>query len=252
VQIDPATLLLFATALVLQPGWTTELGVDDDGLLVLEGGLQTLVDTQAAGCVAVAKPFSEDGVDVISVIAAPEISPPDVWRAVDEVVVKLNKGELWHGEHPGQELTDGHSWSVTETTETFDEWDAPNDSDDHWRSHLPHWSGDAVTELTAAPGVAELAASLTEAAPELAGPTACVQAATAAYDKYGFTAAAVTAFAMALGLPSFVERTVRRIDVTFEGPHAVVAIARGGAWEGMPLFHAWVTPDMHIASTDSD
>jgi hypothetical protein len=250
LEIDPATLLVFATALVLQPCWTTELGVDDDGLLVLDGGLQTLVDTQAAGCVAVAKPFSEDGVDVISVIAAPEISPPDVWRAVDEVVAKLDKGELWHGEHPGRELTDGHSWSVTETTETFDEWEAPNDSDDHWRSHLPHWSGDAVTELTAAPGVAELAASLTEVAPELAGPTACVQAATAAYDRYGFTAASVTAFAMALGLPSFVERTIRRIDITFDRPHAVVAIARGGAWESVPLFHAWVTPDMHIASTE--
>jgi hypothetical protein len=31
--------------------------------------------------------------------------------------------------------------------------------------------------------------------------------------------------------------------------HAVVAIARGGAWESVPLFHAWVTPDMHIVST---
>jgi hypothetical protein len=55
---------------------------------------------------------------------------------------------------------------------------------------------------------------------------------------------------MALGLPSFVERTIRRIDITFDRPHAVVAIARGGAWESVPLFHAWVTPDMHIASTE--
>ena len=56
---------------------------------------------------------------------------------------------------------------------------------------------------------------------------------------------------MATGLPSAVERTIRRIEVNFDRSHAVVAIARGGAWESMPLFRAWVTPDMHIASTDS-
>jgi hypothetical protein len=250
LEIDPTTLLVFATALVLQPRWTDELTADDDGLLVLDGGLQTLVDTHAAGCVAVAKPFSMDGVDVVSVIAAPEVSPPDVWRAVDEVVAKLNNAALWHGEHPGDELTDGHSWTVRETTETFIEWDAPNDYDDLWRSHLPRWSGDALSALTDAPGVAELAASLTEVAPELAGPTACVQAATAAYDESGFSAAAVTAFALASGAPSAVERTIRRIDITYDRPHAVVAIARGGAWESVPLFHSWVMPDMHIASTD--
>jgi hypothetical protein len=250
LQIDAATLLVFATALVLQPRWTAELATDGDVLLVLDDGLQTLVETHAAGRVAVAKPFSEDGVDVVSIIAAPEISPPDVWRAVDEVVAKLNQGALWHGEHPGAELTDGHSWTVRETTETFIEWDAPNDFDNLWRSHLPRWSGDALSALTDAPGVAELSASLTEVAPELAGPTTCVQAATATYDEGGFSAAAVTAFAMAMGAPSFVERTIRRVEITFGGPHAVVAIARGGAWEGLPLFHSWVTPDMHIASSD--
>jgi len=249
LQIDPATLLVFATALVLQPRWTAELATDDDGLLVLDGGLQTLVDTEAAGLVAVAKPFSEDGVDVVSVIAAPEVSPPDVWCAVDEVVAKLNQGALWHGEHPGGELTDGHSWTVRETTETFIEWDAPDNFGDLWRSHLPRWSGDALSALTDAPGVAELTASLTEVAPELAGPTERVQAATAAYDESGFSAAAVTALAVAMGAPRAVERTIRRIEITFDQPHAVVAIASGGAWERMPLFHAWVTPDVHIVST---
>ena len=34
----------------------------------------------------------------------------------------------------------------------------------------------------------------------------------------------------------------RTKDVTFDRPHAVVAVARGGAWEGVPLFHCWVTP----------
>ena len=26
----------------------------------------------------------------------------------------------------------------------------------------------------------------------------------------------------------------------FDRPHAVVAVARGGAWEGVPVVHAWV------------
>lgn len=243
LQIDPLTELVLATALVLQPRWTAELGTDENGLLVLDDGLQTIVDTSAAGLVAVAKPFSEDGVDVVSVIAAPAVSPTDVWRAVDEVVAKLNAGALWHGQSPGGNPADGHAWTVRETTETFIEWDAPDDDDDYlWRSHLPRWEAAVDSTLTAAPGVAELAASLREAAPELNGPVECVQAATAAYDENGFEAAAVTAVAMAMGAPQFVKRTIHRVEVTFDRPHAVVAVARGGAWEGMPLFHCWVTP----------
>ena len=240
--IDPLTELVLATALVLQPRWTTELGTDENGLLVLDDGLQTIVDTDAVGRVAVAKPFSEDGVDVISVIAAPDVSPADVWRAVDEIVAKLNEGALWHGEFPAGNSADGHAWTVRKTTETFIEWDAPSDDDYLWRSHLPRWDAAVDSALTAAPGVAELAASLRQAAPELDGPVECVQAATAAYDENGFEAAAVTAVAMAMGAPQFVKRTIHRVEVTLDRPHAVVAVARGGAWEGVPLFHCWVTP----------
>lgn len=241
LQVDPLTALVLATALVLQPRWTEEMRTDENGLLVLDGGLQTIVDTNAAGLVAVAKPFSEDGVDVVSVIAAPDVSPIDVWRAVDEVVAKLNEGALWHGESPDGELADGHAWTVRETTERIDLLGAPGD-DDLWRSHLPRWKASVDSALIAAPGVAELAASLRQAFPGLDGPIECVQAATAAYDEHGFEAAAVTAIGAMLGEPYFVERTIRRVEVTFDRPHAVVAVARGGAWEGVPLFHCWVTP----------
>lgn len=242
LQVDELTELVLATALVLQPRWTTELGADGNGRLVLDGGLQTIVDTHAAGLVAVAKPFTEDGVDVVSVIAAPGVSPTDMWRGVDEVIAKLNEGALWHGESPGGSPADGHAWTVRETTETFIQWDAPGEGDYLWRSHLPRWDAAVESALTAAPGVAEIAASLREAVPGLDGPIECVQAATAAYDENGFEAAAVTAFAMATGAPQFVERTIHRVEVNFDRPHAVVAVARGGAWECVPLFHCWVTP----------
>ena len=242
VAVSPETMLIVATALVLQPRWATELECDDDGVLLLNDGLQTIVNTQAAGPVAVAKPFSEDGVDVISVIAAPDVSPQDVWRAVDEVVDKLNQGALWNGGLRGGELIDGHSWKVRKVTESFIKRDAPDDFDIVWRSHLPKWSGDTVSALSGAPGVAEIVAALSEAAPALAGPFEFIQAATAAYDESGFTAAAITALAVLTGAPHFVERTIRRVELMFDRPHAVIAIARGGPWEGVPVFNAWVTP----------
>jgi hypothetical protein len=127
-------------------------------------------------------------------------------------------------------------------TESFVGWDAPDDFDTLWRSHLPRWSGDTVSALTGAPGVAEIVAALCEAAPALAGPFACIQTATASYDESGFTAAAITALDIVTGALDFVERTIRRVELMFDRPHAVVAIARGGPWEGVPVFNAWVTP----------
>jgi hypothetical protein len=248
VAVSPETVLIVATALVLQPRWAKELWTDDDGMLLLNDGLQTIVDTQAAGRVAVAKPFSEDGVDVISVIAAHEVSPQDVWRAVDEVVDKLNQGALWHERYPSGKLIDGHSWTVSEVTETFINRGAPTDYDTLWRSHLPEWSEATVSQLADAPGVAEIVAALREAAPALAGPFECIQTATAAYDESGFTAAAVTTLSGPTGRPTFVERTIRRVELMFDRPHAVIAIARGGPWEGVPVFNAWVTPSKRRGS----
>lgn len=242
VAVSPETLLLVATALVAQPRWAAELRTDDDGMLILDDGLQTLVNTEAAGLVAVAKPFSRDGVDVISVIAAPEVSPRDVWRGVDEVVARLNRGALWHGECPDGALADGHSWTVREVTENFIAWEVPEVSELRWRSRLPRWNGATRSDLTAAPGVAEVVAALAAADPALRGPSECQQAATAAYDESGFTAAAVTTLDITTGVLEFVERTFDRVEITFDRPHAVIAIARGGPWEGVPVFSAWVTP----------
>ncbi|MBO0843070.1 MAG: hypothetical protein J2O46_07780, partial [Nocardioides sp.] len=93
-----------------------------------------------------------------------------------------------------------------------------------------------------APALALVAAGLSDA---LEGDVAvtCVQRATASYDEHGFTAAAVTAVgALAAAAPRLQSRMVRTIDLTFDRPHAVVAVARGGAWDGLPLFHCWVSP----------
>ena len=244
LEVTPETMLLLASALVLTPKWLAELAVDDDGMLLLEhgDGLQAIVATRAAGLVAVAKPFTEDGIDVISVIAAPDVGAPDVWAAVDEVVQQLNSGDLWNHDTPGEYLTDGHAWRVADRVRTYVDADAPADGAQRWLSRLPVWSADATHDLLDAPGVAEITAPVAARLPEESD-IRCVQAATAKYDENGFSAAAVTAMGFrATGMPHFVDRTVRQVEVTYDRPHAVIAIARGGLWEGVPLFHAWVTP----------
>lgn len=91
LEVTELTRIVLATALVLEPRWTERL-VADGAWLRLTGGLQTIVETRAAGLVVVAKPHSQDGIDVISVRAHPRTGPAQVWQAVDEVVALLDDG----------------------------------------------------------------------------------------------------------------------------------------------------------------
>jgi hypothetical protein len=246
VQADARTLVLLASALVTEPRWRERLQTDRDGRLLLEGGLQALVATEAAGVVAVACPPTDDDIDVLSVTAAPGTAAADVWRAVDEVVARRLGGTLVHADRPSGPLADGHAWRVREVVESFASRQAPEDGAELWSSRLPAWKAYARHELTAAPGVAEIGRGVARLLPPEALrdgiDLACVQAATASYDADGFRAAAITALSLrAAGMPSYVERRVRRVELAFDRPHAVVAVARGGAWDGVPLFHAWVT-----------
>lgn len=237
-QVSPDTLLLLASALVITPRWTTPLA-REGGLLVLDAGLQAVVETSAAGLVAVARPDTADQVDVLSVVAAPDVPAAEVWRAVDEVLARLP--ELTHGSRPA-DLEDGHAWSVRDVVETF-YGRPPDEGAELWRSHLPEWRADATHDLRRAPGVGAVASAIAARVPQERPVWDCVQAATARYDDKGFYAAAVTAMHMMAATAAMPqERHLRRIDLTFDRPHAVVAVARGGAWDGVPLFHCWVRP----------
>ncbi|MFJ2757234.1 hypothetical protein ACIO3S_16630 [Nocardioides sp. NPDC087217] len=234
LEIDAQTLLVLGSALVVTPRWSEQLEQGEDGLLVLEDGFQAVVATEAAGPVAVACPPSEDGISVYSVIAEEGVSADDVWRAADEVVRRIDAGEVHDRTFDaGQE--DGHAWTVREVT-AFGS--APSD---RWRSHLPEWSAEDRHDLSAAPGVAEIAHGVMAAVAEETE-AVCVQKAVASYDREGFKAAAVTGMMVRAAAAAPRETTVRQIDLRFDRPHAVVAIARGGAWEGIPLFGSWVTP----------
>lgn len=249
VEVDGATRLLLATALVLEPEWTERLVPDEHGDLTLAGGLQTIVHTRAAGPVAVAKPHTCDAVDVVSIAAEPGVPPSRVWEAVDEVVALLNAGALRHGARPADLPSESAIWRswidedavvLTSTVETL-----PTDDFGRyrlWRSRLRPWATEAALDLTEAPGVAEVART---ALPDEPGAeVTCTQAVRAEYDADGFRAAAVTALMSRMSAPASTTITAERVELDLTGPHAVVAIARGGAWEGIPLVSAWVTPDV--------
>lgn len=253
LQVDELTRLVLATALVLEPRWTESLQVECDEWIRLHGGLQTVVETEAAGPVVVAKPHSRDGIDVVSVRAHPRVLPSQVWQAVDEVVEMLDDGALWHAEIADGLPARGHSWRIKTARPALTEEELhslPKDTTGRsqlWTSRLPVWSAQETLDLSSAPGVAEVGSALTPEEP--AAVTQCRQSVRAEFDADGFRAAAVTAMAVVGSAPQVERREVQRVDLDFRGPHAVVAVARGGAWEGVPLVIAWVAGPNY---TDTD
>lgn len=251
LQITDLTRIVLATALVLEPRWTERLSSGrGSAWLRLEDGLQTIVETQAAGPVIVAKPHSEDGIDVVSVRAHPRTAPARVWQAVDEVVGLLDDGALWHAARPGDLPARGFGWRATTARVEMTAGEPaglPTGSSGRpqlWRSQVPVWSAQETLDLTAAPGVAEVAAALLPDEPGAA--MSCLQSVRAEYDAAGFRAAAVTAMGLVGSMAPQLSRVeVERMSLDFRAPHAVVAVARGGAWEGVPLVSAWVNGPNH-------
>ncbi|NYF96953.1 hypothetical protein [Janibacter cremeus] len=126
----------------------------------------------------------------------------------------------------------------------------PTGRPQQWRARLRPWSATATVDLESAPGVTEVARALL---PEYADPdVGCKQTVRAEYDEDGFRAAALTAMVIAGSAPEFVEVEVDHVELDLTGPHAVVAIARGGAWEGIPLVSAWVSEGERRRQPDTD
>lgn len=242
-RIDVGTLLVLATALVVSPRWSAPLTPAGAQMLALDGGFQAITSTTAAGLVAVAKPFSTEGVDVISVIAAPEVSARAVWSAVDEVVGKLHSGALWNNSFPLRAAATGHAWTIREVTMKVPAGASPHRADRRWISRLPRWSATACHDLSAVPGVADVTFALSDRFPPPRH-VACAQVATTAYREGGLRASTPTAMVSAAGAPEGIRQTFEQVEVTFDRPHAVLAVSRGGLWEGLPLSQSWVTPTM--------
>lgn len=255
LQIDELTRLVLASALACDISWATPLGTTDDlggefgpaisRALTLDFGIQLVAETDAAGLVAVAAPRASSALDVLSVIAAPEVSPAEVDTAAHQVAAMLRGDDRTAHRVPVAELTDGHAWTVTDRREHRS--GGPSVQAE-WRSHLPAWSATSNHDLANAPGVASVVDALTGFGREEDLPVdfTAKQTAVASYSKTGFKAAAVTAIGMrAAGMPSFHEVLVRRVEMRFNRPYAVLACAARddgpSAWRGVPVFSAWIT-----------
>ncbi|MED5815812.1 hypothetical protein VST63_25925 [Mycolicibacterium sp. 050232] len=255
LQLDELTRLVLASALATDISWaqpldtTNELGgpfgEQISTALTVRDGIQLVVDTDAAGQVAVAAPPSSSALDVFSVIAAPEVAPHDVATAAHQVAAMLRGDGRAARRVPIEDLVDGHAWTVTERRERRVR--GP-DAQAEWSSQLPAWSATSDHDLKDAPGVTPVFATLAGFVRDEEQPAGldAKQVAVASYSRTGFKAAAVTAMGVrAAGMPRFHEVLVKRIEIRFNRPFAVLACAdrKAGpeAWRGVPVFSAWIT-----------
>ena len=268
VQIDSRTLIVLASALASDVTWTwpfaatpaEDLGGPfgasvDTALRAPDEHLQQIVDTDAAGLVAVHAAESASGLRVISVIGAPDVSPAVVHSAAHQVTALL-------GGVPGSARTvdlfdlplgEGHAWTLTE-----DEIIGSGGKDrvQSVTSVLPAWSARSQHDLAGTSGRRQVERSFLAFTHGGSNRFDARQSAFAEYTRRGFRAAAVTGVATAMSI--CVEREVRRrrAEVRFDRPYAVVAVALDqradpdrpyltaplglAHWAGVPVFSAWV------------
>lgn len=188
-----------------------------------------IAESRSAGQVAVHVAAAEGGLDVVSVVAGPEVAPDRVLAAAHEDLTPVSLWDLPLGE------TD--LWRIRER-----ETDQPQREIHH--AYLPAWSATNKHELDA-PELG-FAAAADVLAPLLKVPPAgfkAAQSATARYDRYGFEAAAVTGFMTLAGARWQPQGTARVAELRFGHPYAVVAVASpddAGPWHDLPVFSAWV------------
>lgn len=273
VELDALTRIVLASALATKVSWDTPFGVAParDALgasspwsasvsrLLWDrspGEVTMIARTSAAGLVAVHAALATEELTVVSASASPDVPRIAVLSAAHEVAA-LEFGRRSDAERCSLfdlELGAGHSWSVAER-----EIYVPGRAERVERItdvFLPAWKNEGAVNLLAAREFGCHAA--TTALRRLIGPRSsdrieARQVAVASYTRYGFEAAAVTAFAVAAAMmrPRHRERGLERTaKLRFDHPYAVVAVAgkpespargdSGSVFTGVPLFSAWV------------
>lgn len=191
-----------------------------------------------AGDVVVHIAAAAGGLDVLSVVAMPDVQAGRVLAAAYDLAVRHSAGyqieardlaSLPAGEHP--------LWSAREVMAAADSCAAV----------LPAWSATSKHDLSAA-GLGFDAAK--HALVRNDDPWQAQQAAMARYSRTGFEAAAISALAVmaAARLPA----THREVVLRFGHAYAVVAVTtdangRAGPWHGLPVFSAWVSEPENAA-----
>ncbi|MFC0101070.1 hypothetical protein ACFFKH_26595 [Micromonospora marina] len=275
VDVAPDTLLVLASALATRVSWAdpfdtapgTELGAGSAWSSRLRWVLRTppfrhrcwLAATDRAGAVAVHAAPARTGDDgtgmlVVSVAAAREVPAADVLAAAQELAgaAALSPGNSLPGHLSLFDLPLGETplWTLREEpVNTF----APGGREERATAVLPCWSASSRHDLTA-PGFGfDAAARALGGLLGLTGPGFdAAQSAVARFGRYGFEAAAVTAFGMVAGLPP--EGVARVAELRFGHPYAVVAVTTdpaGGPWHALPVYSAWVAEPEELPADEA-
>ncbi|MGC5387837.1 hypothetical protein ACPXCJ_25400 [Micromonospora chalcea] len=274
VDVTPDTLLLLASALATRVSWAdpfdtapgAELGAGSAWSGRLSRVLRTppfghrcwVAATDRAGDVAahaVPARTGDDGAGmlVVSVAAAPDVPAADVLAAAQELA---SAAALLPDAMPGRRslfdlpLGETPLWTLREEpTRTY----ADDGREERATAVLPCWSAQSRHDLTA-PGFGFDAAA--RALGELLGLTGprfdAAQSAVARFGRYGFEAAAVTAFGRATALPP--EGVARVAELRFGHPYAVVAVTTdpaGGPWHALPVYSAWVADPEELPADEA-
>jgi hypothetical protein len=249
LEVRPETVLILATALATKVSWETpfdvvpadQLGPDSAWSRRLSRVLRTpgtpfghtgyIVATRRAGDVAVHRASAANGLDVYSVVAAADVPAVDVLAVAYELA-----GDPTRQARSLFDLSLGDAplWTVTERPV---QTTAPDGREERYAAVVPAWSAKSRHKLTDADGFPAAAKALGFDQYEAA------QSAVARYSRVGFEAAAVTGFASLTGMPQLRDGVARNAELRFGHPYAVVAVAtswRASAWDGVPVFSAWV------------
>jgi hypothetical protein len=234
VTVTPDTILIIASALATRVDWESPFQVVSSAELrspwsdrvahVLRSvpSHTAYIAASPVGDVAVHTARSADGLAVTSVIADPAVEPADVLAAAHGPLEKRSLFDL--------PLGDGPLWTISEATGRPGEKHV---------AVLPTWSAQSEHKLMSPEfGFPAAAQGLIELLPPGNYSVDATQAALARYTRTGFEAAAVTVMGMRASLVT--EGRLRSAILRFGHPYAVVARASGGAWDGVPVFSAWV------------
>lgn len=260
LPVGEQTLLVLTSVLATKVGWAHPFDLTAEPLAGTFGDAKVLVtpktghdvfiaDTTAAGQVAVHTAASNGGLRVISVIADPAHRPAAVHAAAWEVAA-LTQPKRSTGAPIGtvrrvdpftMELGDGHSWSLTESTQTV----SGTSPTAVWaKALLPTWAAQSSHDLAGEPWFASVNENVQNWASSGLGETKVQQTAVAAYDREGFAAAAVTTMQWLRSMPPMSRTTtVRHLTARFNRPYAALAVVFKGedeTWQDVPVFSAWV------------
>ncbi|MDG4838850.1 hypothetical protein O7631_20235 [Micromonospora sp. WMMD967] len=275
LTVGPDVVFALASALATRVSWAApfdvadarELGAGSPWAGQLRRALRSpshghrcaIVSTTRAGDVIVhaapAQTTDGAGLVVLSVAAAPQVSPAEVLAVAYDLSAGAADGAPPAGARSLFDLPLGNAplWTVREErVRTM----ACGGREERHHAVLPCWSARSEHDLAAATlGFPAATATLAKALATPVEGFEARQSAVARFDRYGFEAAAVTGMFARTSLPP--EGVARTAELRFGHPYAVVAVATDsragggtGPWHGLPVFSAWIAEPEELRAAD--